>query len=163
MIGALEGFLSSLRGELATVGVKVCQLRLGNFDCSSIASPGALAHDPGREILLWRGAARAMYARNYLAAKEAFYGNELFESNRGRRVRGTPLRYLNNAVFDTLSRSRPWNVQRVGQGSSMYAVVGALTPDVLIRRMMGITSINPGIRDQGSSDSHQWERVEHDR
>ena len=159
IVSALQAFATSLRSELATVGVDVCQLHLGNFDWSALAAYGALAPDAGQEVMSWNSTARSMYAQNYLRGKEAFYGRNRSRRNQPKN-RGSPPRELNNAVFDTLTSTHPWAVQRIGSGSVIYGVVGALTPAVLVRRMMGIQAVDVGTKSRRLSDTTQWEKVE---
>lgn len=160
-MSALEGFTASARSELATVGVDVCHLRLGNFDCSSLLNRGALAQDAGQEVLMWKSSARSIFAENYLAGKAAVYGRGQPGDSFGRsqRAHGSNLRELNNAVFDSLTRRKPWAVQRIGQGSVAYSLIGCLAPSVLVRQMMGIKAIGQETRARELSESSQWEEV----
>lgn len=158
--GALEGFIDSLRSELATVGVHVCQLRLGSFDLASsgAANSQPLSRQLGNEVLGWPSHAREAYQENFLAqhGRAERSGNRgfWFGLGRGASGRGSPLRELNNAVFDSLSSSWPADAQRVGQGSSIYAAVGTLAPASLVRWMMGMRSTGR----RRLSDT--WETVE---
>lgn len=57
--------------------------------------------------------------------------------------KGTPLRELNNAVFDAVVRGRG-GVVRVGMGSGLYGFVGRWVPSGLVAWMMGVRSVEGG-------------------
>ena len=165
IVAGLEGFATSLQSELATVGVNVYRLRVGNFDCGPSSLRGALASDAGQEVLTWSPSARSIYAQNYLAGKDIFYGRPqgLHGLTAGRRNRGSHLRELNNAVFDTLVQPRPWSVQRVGQGSVVYGLVGAVMPSSIIRNLMGIRAVDGACKASQMSNSVSWETISYER
>ena len=123
VVGALEGFTSSLRGELAPLGVPVCRLKLGSFDHGSSAGRQQLQHSQRSDILSLPASVRAAYASNYLAQRADAEGFRIL-SRQARGLKGSPLRELNNAVFDALTDARPWSVQRVGRGSLIYELIG---------------------------------------
>ncbi|KAL9060180.1 MAG: hypothetical protein Q9162_000794 [Coniocarpon cinnabarinum] len=166
MVSALHGFAATLRNEAATIGVDVCELRLGHFDTDPPSSPrSALTSDAGQEVLTWPSSTRSAYGQNYLASRDVFHSKQqklLHGLGHNRRDRGSNLRELNNAVFDTLTCSRPWGVQRVGQGSFAYEVIGLVTPATIVRRLMGMKPVEPAPSARRVSDSGSWETVNHD-
>lgn len=163
VVGALEGFTASLKGELASVGVDVYQIKFGNFDCSNVGDIQPLQRSIGAELMSWPSYARTAHARNFLSQQDGLGPPSLLTALKGRR-RGTSLRKLNNAVFDTLAQRKVWrSTQRIGQGSILYPVVGALAPTRLITWMMGVKSGPSGDREERGSpisgDSAYWEKV----
>lgn len=162
VVGALDNFTYTLRSEMATLGVPVCQLHLGSFDLSSGGSQQPLSRNAEQEVLFWPSHARSAYAQNYLKQEGGWSSSKgiVHTFGRGSRNRGSPLRELNNAVFDCLTVSRPRSVQRVGQGSTLYATIGAVAPASLVRWMMGIRPIQCLDESKRSPcDSPGWEKV----
>ncbi|KAB8611442.1 hypothetical protein FH972_025947 [Carpinus fangiana] len=129
VVGALDGFTGSLRSELATLGVDVVQLKMGTFDTSSVGDRQALTRDWRADILSWAAHARSAYAENYLSQREEGQGVGLLTKRQNSR--GSPLRELNNAIFDALTQKRPWAVRRVGRGSLTYDLIGSALPSGL--------------------------------
>lgn len=161
VVGALEGFTASLRSELATLGINVCHLKMGTFDTSSLGERQALQRDWRADILSWAAHARNAYAENYLSQSEEGQGVGLLTKRKGSRA--SPLRELNNAVFDALTQRRPWAVRRVGRGSLAYDMIGSTLPSGLVAWMMGLRRRRQDSDAHGnsssSSDSVHWEKV----
>lgn len=160
VVGALEGFGASLQNELSSLGIILHQIRLGTFDCSGMSPQKDLQRDLGANILSWPSFTRAVYARNYAAQANEHDGPTILSALRQRR-KGTPLRELNNAVFDAIVGRNSWSLQRIGQGANLYPVVGSLAPARLISWMMGVRQV--GIERSQTlelTDSAYWEKVE---
>ncbi|KAL9065800.1 MAG: hypothetical protein Q9157_007351 [Trypethelium eluteriae] len=156
VIGALEGFTYSLASELATLGIHVCHLKLGNFDLSSIGGRQHVQRIPGTAVRTWPTSAQATYGRNFI-------------SHSSDASRGSPPRELYNAVFDALVQKGPRQIWRVGRGSMAYEFVGNWVPAGLVQWMLGIrkmgnhTNNDRGAETASSEDeahSGQWEKVE---
>ncbi|KAK7729517.1 hypothetical protein SLS57_002004 [Botryosphaeria dothidea] len=162
VVGALEGFASSLSGELSTIGIDLCHIKLGTFDCSGVGNKQYLQSLRDRQTDAWPAGARALYADNYVTQQRIASSRGMFTEN-GSTAKGSSLRALHNAVFDALTRKRPQKVWRVGRGSVAYDIVGSWMPGGLVRWMLGI---RPGGRVQATAepqlmDSVQaWEKVE---
>lgn len=143
--GALEGFTSSLRGELKMAGVSTCHLKLGLFDYGSFDGRQQLQRIGRGTVLTWPPAdTHARDGRNFLAQGPS--GDDLgmqmdILGRTTRGGRGSPLRELNNAVFDALTQQRPWNTWRVGRGSLLYELFGTFVPSGIIGLMMGVTQV----------------------
>lgn len=60
--------------------------------------------------------------------------------------KGSPLRELNDAVFDAMVKRRG-GVVRVGAGSGIYGFVGRWVPRGLVGWMMGIRKVGGGERE----------------
>ena len=149
VVGALEGLAGSIQAELASLGVDVYHIKLGNFNCSNMGEMQALERDQGAEVMSWPSFDRAAYARNFLLEQGQSGGQSILTALKNRR-RGSPLRKLNNAVFDSLARRNVWSLRRIGQGSILYPTVGALAPSRLISWMMGVRAAHSGNHQQGS-------------
>lgn len=128
-VTALESLVTSLRRELAPVGVDVCHLKLGTFNTSSVigrnAQPMQVLNAARADILCWPPAARATYARNYAAQQSG-------KSIGTHGIKGSSLRELHLAVFDALTDAKPRAVRRVGSGSLIYEIFGKCAPDGLV-------------------------------
>jgi len=133
VVGALEGFTASLRGELSTLGVEVCHFKLGTFEYGSAGGRHHLQHSPTRGPA-WSAPTR--------------------------KARGSSLRELHNAVFDALTTQRPRRVRRVGRGSITYDIVGNWVPSGLVGWMMGMRPVAWEATEPHMEDSLQWEKVE---
>lgn len=136
IVGALDSFVACLRAEMNTLGVQVCQIQLGNFDANGAGERSAVQRSWRADILSWQSAAREAYAENYLSLQEEDRGRGLLAPQR--RQLGSPLRSLNNDVFDALTVQRPWTVMRSGQGSVLYSVIGRVAPAGLVGWMIGL-------------------------
>lgn len=163
VVGALEGFASSLSGELSTIGIDLCHIKLGTFDCSGVGTKQSLQSLRDHQIHAWPAGARELYADNYATQSRIANSRGLFTQT-GSTAKGSSLRELHNAVFDALTRKRPQKMWRVGRGSVAYDIVGSWVPGGLVRWMLGI---RPGGRVQTAAaeprlmDSVQaWEKVE---
>ncbi|KAM0712248.1 hypothetical protein Q7P37_011342 [Cladosporium fusiforme] len=83
------------------------------------------------------------------------------------KIRATPLRELNNAVFDTLVARRPSAILRVGRGSLAYDLIGSVAPQSIIGWMLGLgkqrqETTEPEVREEmmGSQASLTWEKID---
>jgi hypothetical protein len=67
--------------------------------------------------------------------------------------RGSPLRELHNAIFDTMANRKSGTI-RVGMGSSIYSFVGAWVPKGLVEWIMGNRRIRrAGLMSESESGS----------
>lgn len=85
------------------------------------------------------------------------------------KIRATPLRELNNAVFDTLVSRRPATHVRIGRGSLAYDIIGTIAPRSVVGWMLGLgkKSQAPAESDitenlAGSQASLTWEKIDED-
>jgi NAD(P)-dependent dehydrogenase (short-subunit alcohol dehydrogenase family) len=83
------------------------------------------------------------------------------------KFKATPLRELNNTVFDTLMARKTTSMVRVGRGSLTYDIVGALAPQSIIGWMLGLgkrqrATVVSDLREElsGSQASLTWEKIE---
>jgi len=88
------------------------------------------------------------------------------EGTSGSKTKGTPMRKLQDTVFDALKAKRPSAVYHVGRGSLTYSVVGNWLPTGLVGMMMGFRKTQGELveegesQDDGSDSSMQWEKVD---
>jgi len=158
VVGALEGFTASLRGELGTLGIDVVSFRLGTFDCTHIGSKQRLQPTVGPDTFLWPSAARKLFAANYVNQSRVAYSRGLMTQGGA----GSSLRELHHGVFDALTQKSPRRVWRVGRGSVTYDFVGNWVPAGLVGWMMGVqrVSLNPLTEPQLEDSVQSWEKVE---
>jgi len=161
VVGALEGFTASLRGELGTLGIAVCQFKLGTFDYGSVGGKHHLQSIGGPKTYTWPASARAHYAHNYVTQSRIAGSKGLFNEH-GSAASGSALRELHNAVFDALTQKHPRKVWRVGRGSVAYDVVGNWVPAGLVGWMIGIrrVSLDEVAEPQLEDSTQSWEKVE---
>jgi NAD(P)-dependent dehydrogenase (short-subunit alcohol dehydrogenase family) len=83
------------------------------------------------------------------------------------KFRATPLRELNNTVFDTLVARKSTASIRVGRGSLAYDIVGALAPQSIVGWMLGLgkkqqEAVEAVTREEmsGSQASLTWEKID---
>jgi NAD(P)-dependent dehydrogenase (short-subunit alcohol dehydrogenase family) len=83
------------------------------------------------------------------------------------KFRATPLRELNNTVFDTLVARKSTTLIRVGRGSLAYDIVGALAPQSIVGWMLGLGKKQPDAAETdtredmtGSQASLTWEKID---
>ncbi|KAI9753699.1 MAG: hypothetical protein M1815_006032 [Lichina confinis] len=146
VVSALESYGETLRAELAPTGVQVTHFKLGTFDRSSIPGNGGRNHTQAAysnvtraDVLTWSSSARTAYGKTYLSQAPATKTWSGVGGEHEGRLRGTPLRELHRAVFDTLTSStRSPKVMHVGSGSLLYDVVGRWAPPALVGRMLGV-------------------------
>lgn len=161
VVGALDGFTTSLRTELATLGIQVCHFKLGTFDCSGVPA-GRNSLQGLNRTNMWSQTTRSWYEDNYVRQGQLAAQRGLF-SNNGSTSRGAPLRELHNAVFDALTVKRPNATWRVGRGSYTYDVVGRWVPSGVVGWMLGVRRVaveeatGPALEDS----VQVWEKVEH--
>lgn len=135
VVGALDSFVATLAAEMQPLAVPVVHFKLGAFENAS-AGHMVLQRPVAAEMLTWPQDLRASYGEAYKAwvgEPTSVPGARWFAtSNYGsasQRVRGTPLRELNNAVFDALTQTRdPAGIWRVGRGSWIYEIAGRIAP-----------------------------------
>lgn len=156
IVGALEGFLASLRAELGTLGIDVVQFHLGTFDLSNVGPKHHLQTRASGSPHAWPATTRAMYGNNFVNQVKVAQSRGLLNHT------GSPLRELHNAVFDALTQRRPRKVWRVGRGSATYDLVGHWVPSGLVGWMMGLKRVSLDMRSEPKlEDSVQsWEKVE---
>ncbi|KAF2751041.1 DUF1776-domain-containing protein [Sporormia fimetaria CBS 119925] len=159
VVSALEGFTASLRSELDTLGIKVCQLKLGTFDYSHVGARHHLQAIGSPDTEQWSTAARQSYASNFVNQSRIGRSRGLFGSGSNS---GSSMRDLHHAVFDAITQKHPRRVWRIGRGSVAYDVVGSWVPSGLVGWMLGVQRVS---LDQTSAprleDSVQsWEKVE---
>lgn len=158
VVSALEGFTTSLRKELGTLGIQVCQFKLGTFDCTHI---GGKQH-AHTSTLVWPATSRKLFGNNFDNQTRVARSREMF-STTGSSRSGSPLRQLHNAVFDAMMQKRPRKEWHVGRGSTTYDIVGNWVPAGLVGWMMGVRRVAPdsGAEPQLQDSSVQlWEKVE---
>lgn len=159
VVSALEGFTASLRGELGTLGIDVCQFKLGTFDCTHVGGKQHLQPTAGPNTFLWPTSARRLYANNFVNQSRIAHSRGLLSQTGST---GSSLRELHNAVFDALTQKRPRRVWRVGRGSVTYDLVGNWAPSGLVGWMMGVrrVSLNAAAEPQLEDSVQSWEKVE---
>jgi hypothetical protein len=144
IVSGLDSFTASLRGELAPLSIPVTQLRLGTFDCSSLAPrtqlqslrPQKTGHDS------WPENTESLYANNFSALSSGELRAARGCGQAGSIGKGSPLRELHNAVFDIIASKRPGNVWHTGRGSHLYGFVGNWVPATLVGWMMGMRTVD---------------------
>jgi len=144
IVGTLEGFTTTLRRELSTLGIPVCQIKLGAFDFSH--SAGARNHlQPisTSRTFTWPPSARLLYAQNFINQGRIAEGKGLF-GDTGSMPKGTSPRELHYAVFDALTQRRPRDVWRVGRGSLAYDIVGSWIPGGVVGWVLGLRRVSLG-------------------
>ena len=83
------------------------------------------------------------------------------------RIKATPLRKLNDEVFDAMVSRNPRRTWYVGRGSLAYDIVGSWIPNTVTGWMMGVGR-KPAVVEEGtdgllgSQGSLTWEKVEQD-
>lgn len=122
----------------------------------------------GSATLMWPLSARSLYAQNFLTQGRIGSNNGIFTQSNGvytesgTSPKGSSLRELHHAVFDTLTQRRPNKVVRVGRGSLTYELIGQLVPSGLVGWILGIRRVS---RDEVAEakmeeSSVTWEKVE---
>ncbi|PVH87157.1 DUF1776-domain-containing protein [Cadophora sp. DSE1049] len=137
---ALTSLSTVLTAELSPLAIPVTHLQLGTFDLSAFTPHSRNTSTPAAqraETLKWDDSTRVSYSRNFVAMTST---NGSSKSGLGK---GTPLRELNNAVFDAIVRGRG-GVVRVGMGSELYGFVGRWVPSGLVAWMMGVRRAEGG-------------------
>jgi NAD(P)-dependent dehydrogenase (short-subunit alcohol dehydrogenase family) len=158
VVGALEGFLASLRAELGTLGIDVLQFHLGTFDLTNVGPKHHLQTRARGSPHAWPATTRALYATNFENQTRVAENRGLLNHN------GSSLRELHNGVFDALMQKRPRKVWRVGRGSVTYDLVGNWVPSGIVGWMMGLqrvsldTASKPKLED--SVQLQSWEKID---
>merc|ERR1712093_526980 len=138
---ALTSLSTVLTAEISPLKIPVTHLQLGTFDLSAFTPHSRNTSTPAAqraETLKWDDSTRVSYSRNFVAMTSSSPGGS--KSGLGK---GTPLRELNNAVFDAIVRGRG-GVIRVGMGSGLYGFVGKWVPSGLVAWMMGVRRVDGG-------------------
>jgi hypothetical protein len=167
IIGALEGFTTTLRRELSTLDIKVCQLKLGNFDFGGLGARNHMQAISASRTFSWQPSVRLLYAQNFINQGRVAEGRGLFGET-GSIARGSSPRELHNAVFDALVQNRPRNIWRVGRGSLAYDLVGKWVPGGLVGWVLGLRRITleelsgpgPQLFDERDATVQSWETIE---
>jgi NAD(P)-dependent dehydrogenase (short-subunit alcohol dehydrogenase family) len=135
-VSALTAFTNVLSSELAPLDIPVTHLQLGTFDLLSFSPHNRqlTLSSQRAETLKWDDTTRQVYSKNYITSTS---GNKVVG-------KGSSLRELNNAVFDSMT-SRRGGVVRVGMGSAVYGFVGRWVPRGLVAFMMGNRKVGEGI------------------
>jgi NAD(P)-dependent dehydrogenase (short-subunit alcohol dehydrogenase family) len=159
VVSALEGFTASLRGELGTLGIEVCQFKLGTFDYTRVGGKQHLQSVAGPDTLVWPATSRKLFAANYVNQSRVAGSRGVFNQLGST---GSPMRELHNAVFDALLQKSPRAVWRVGRGSVTYDLVGKWVPAGIVGWMMGVRRVSTDVATESRvEDSIQsWEQVE---
>ena len=174
VIGALNGFFTTLQNELDTINIRICHFKLGMFDYGALSGHHlqqqrytALGRNEA-STLSWPASSRLLYAQNYLSQLQIA---GLFPNNRQRHSGqvGAPLRELHLAVFDALTQERPARKWHVGHGSLIYEMVGRLFPRGVVVWMLGMKKVShlpekietsPTEEKDSALDASHWEEVE---
>lgn len=163
VVGALEGFTTSLRGELGTLGIEVCQLKLGTFTYNNVGGKQHLQRMNEPMTHTWSQSTRSLYAHNYLTQSRIARNRGAFNDSESVSMStGSSLRELHNAVFDSLTQKHPRKVWRVGRGSVAYDFVGNWVPTGLVGWMLGIrrVSLDEAAEPKLEDSVQSWEKVE---
>ncbi|KAI9679927.1 MAG: hypothetical protein M1817_004942 [Caeruleum heppii] len=138
IVAALEAYTGCLRGELGTLGVDVCQIKLGALDFG--VRPTTCQRQGGdssrADVIAWPSEARMAYGKDY-HSQSAMPATRTASRGRFGLARATPVRELHNCVFDTLTARHSPRVQHVGNGSLLYDIVGAWVPIGLVGYLLG--------------------------
>lgn len=162
VVSALEGFSKTLERELSTLGIPVCQFKLGSFDLSNFGGKHHLQPIGLNRTSGWPATARTLYAQNFITQSRVAESKGIFGEN-GSAPKGSSLRELHHAVFDTLTAKHPRRLWRVGRGSHAYDVIGTLVPSSVIGWMLGLRRVSlaeVATPRQVDDASQIWEKVE---
>jgi hypothetical protein len=162
VVSALEGFSTTLERELSTLGIPVCQLKLGSFDVSNFGARHHLQPISSSRTSSWPASARTLYAQNFITQSRVAESKGIFGES-GSASKGSPLRELHHAVFDALTVDHPRRVWRIGRGSLAYDMIGTLVPSSIIGWMLGLRRVSlaeVATPQQVDDASHTWEKVE---
>jgi NAD(P)-dependent dehydrogenase (short-subunit alcohol dehydrogenase family) len=141
IVGALEGFTTTLRRELRTLGICVCQIKLGNFDFSHLGGRTHMQPISASRTFSWAPSARMLYAQNFINQGRIAEGKGLFGET-GSIAKASSPRELHYAIFDALTQKRPSSVWRVGRGSLAYDIVGNWVPGGLVGWVLGLRTVS---------------------
>lgn len=159
VVAALDGFTATLRAELGTLGIHVCQFKLGTFDCTAVEGKHHLQPTSSWSTVTWAASTKATYSRNFINQNRV--GRSRGILNHGGST-GSSLRELHSAILDALTQKRPRAVWRVGRGSVTYDLVGNWVPASLVGWMLGIrrVSLNEGAEPHLEDSVQSWDHVE---
>jgi hypothetical protein len=162
VVSALDGFSITLERELSTLGIPVCQLKLGSFDLSNFGARHHLQPIGLSRTSSWPASARTLYAQNFITQSRVAESKGIFGEN-GSTSKGSSLRDLHHAVFDALTAKHPQRMRRVGRGSVAYDMIGTLVPSSIVGWMLGlrrVSLVEVATPRQVDDASHSWEKVE---
>jgi NAD(P)-dependent dehydrogenase (short-subunit alcohol dehydrogenase family) len=170
IVSALDGFTTTMRRELHTLGITVSQIKLGNFDFSHTGARNHLQTMSSSRTLSWPLNARRLYAQNFINQGRIAEGRGLFSGGEnGSIAKATSPRELHHTVFDALTQSRPKKVYRVGRGSLAYDIVGQWVPGGIVGWVLGLRKVSleelngPAaipVEDSFHAQAQTWEQVE---
>lgn len=175
VVGALDGFTTTLRRELWTLGIYVCQIKLGNFDFSHLGGRTHMQPISASRTFTWAPSAQMLYAQNFINQGRIAEGKGLFGET-GSIARASSPRELHYTIFDALTQKRPSSVWRVGRGSLAYDIVGNWVPGSLVGWVLGLRTVSleefggPPVKGQQpdvascsmgeSMTAQSWEKIE---
>lgn len=147
IVSALTSFSNVLSAELQPLDIPVTHLQLGTFDFSAFSPHNRqlTVQSQRAETLKWEDGARQAYGKNYVALSKGKGAGSVIG-------KGSPLRDLNNAVFDAMVSGKG-GVINIGMGSSLYAFVGRWVPRGLVAFMMGIRKVGSYEKEFGKGTS----------
>ena len=152
----MDAYISTLRKETSAEDVNIVQLKLGSFDLGASSSVE-------RQMIATANIARVEHPR-WSAAARARHLKEQYDKLRAQRSKGSSLRELYNAVFDSMVRGKGrGGTIFVGRGAWTYDVVGRWVPGGIVGWMMSskATKGRPAAGERRSSEgSQEWEKVE---
>lgn len=163
VVSALDGFTTTLRRELSTLGIPVVSIKLGSFDCSNHNPKNALQPISESRTYAWPPSARNLYAQNFITQTRVAESRGLFGETGG-VAKGSSLKKLHHAVFDALTAKSPWSTWRVGRGSVQYDIIGRYIPASIIGWMLGLRRVSLAeiaTPQQVDEAAQAWEKVEH--
>lgn len=141
--GGMQGYINTIRKEVAANDIHIVQLKLGTFDFGVAPVSRALvsARDVGREE-----SGRGNFAREDAAVAAARVGPA---------VKGSPLRELYVGVFDGIVRERGRSgTIFVGRGSRTYDFISRWVPAGVVGWMLkGV-----GGKKEQEEQQQQWRR-----
>lgn len=165
VVSGLDGFTTTLRRELSTLGIPVVSIKLGSFDCSNYSPKNSLQPISESRTYAWHPSARTMYAQNFITQTRVAESRGLFGET-GSMAKGSSLRELHHTIFDALTAPYPWSTWRVGRGSIQYDIIGRYVPSSVIGWMLGLRRVSlaevatPRSPQQVDDASTTWEKVE---
>lgn len=115
-----------------------------SYSPATSASSRSVAHNVRADLLSWPENIRNVYGRAYSSAARAISGtaSSIVSVTASPRSSGSPIRELNNAIFDSLTsndRSALCRMQFVGKGSLLYYVLGGVLPELAVEWVLGLT------------------------
>lgn len=162
VVSALDGFTTTLRRELSTLGIPVVSIKLGTFDWSTHRPKNGLQAITASRTYAWPMSTRNLYAQNFITHSRLAESKGLFGET-GSTGKGSSPRELHHTLFDALTSTHPWAVYRVGRGSVQYDIIGRFVPASVVGWMLGLrrVSLSEIATPQPVEEASQtWETVE---